>query len=503
MPVILGLAVFLVLVRLAAYDEPIEWDIGTYMTVGREMLAGERLYDQVWADVKPPGVYVTFAAMQAVAGDGFLAVYLLSVIAAVVTLAGIYYAASVAGPLAGALGATFWAAMCFDPGMGANLPNTEVFINAAVAWAFALWVRGDVASANRSWGRWSGIALLFFLASTYKQVALAPAICLGLVELVATRALARVLVMAAVGVLAWAALFGYFGATGRGWIAWQTLAVSSGVYGGSQVQNLIDSLKIGQGLPRQLAYTLPAAALAVIGAVMRKDAAPRRAWLLLAALVVGTHLAVALPGQFFPHYHQLWFVPLSIGAGWGAAALSKLPQPRGRALARVGVALAALAVLYPQLTWLPLSGEERARRKYGDFFVYANRALGDVNELLQPGETFYTWSDEAYAYPLTRRRLPAAGLWKLQTLTGPLAGWITQHTLDDLERNPPELFIHYGDPSLFPDHPIAAWSLAHYDPLPGENVKHFPLYFYVRRGGTLERRLAHSPATTSAPSPAP
>ena len=101
------------------------------------MLSGERLYDDIWADVKPPAVYVTFAAVQAFAGDGFLHVYLLSVIAAIVTMLGVYHAASIAGPLAGTFAATFWAAMCFDPGMGGNLPNTEVFINARVAWAFA------------------------------------------------------------------------------------------------------------------------------------------------------------------------------------------------------------------------------------------------------------------------------------------------------------------------------------------------------------------------------
>jgi hypothetical protein len=216
---------------------------------------------------------------------------------------------------------------------------------------------------------------------------------------------------------------------------------------------------------------------------------------MLAALAVGTHLAVALPGQFFPHYHQYWFVPLSIGAGWGAAALWKLDRPRVRRLARVGVILAALVVIFPQLTWLPLSGPQRAQRKYGDMFMYANAAFRDADRLLRPSETFYAWTDEAYGYVLARRRPPAAGLWKLQMTSGPLAGWITRRTLADLERDPPELFIHYGLPSEFVDHPIARWSLAHYDPLPGENRKHFPLYFYVRRGGALERRLAEAPAT--------
>ena len=495
---LLILSVALILLRLASYDEPIEWDVGTYTVIAREILGGERLYDDIWADVKPPAVYVTFAAMQAIAGDGFLHVYLLSVTAAIVTMLGVYYAAAVAGPLAGIFAAIFWAVMCFDPGMGGDVPNTEVFINAAIAWALGLWLRAE-AAPRESWLRWIGIGLLFFVASTYKQVAIVPTIFLAIVEIVAppagesrTRAMTRVVVMVAVGVIGWGLLFGYFALTDRGWIAWQTMVVSPRAYGGNQVRNLIDSFVIGKGLPRQLAFSLSAAALTLIGAFMGTLAAPRRAWLLLAALAVGTHLAVALPGQFFPHYHQYWFVPLSIGAGWGAAALWTMHDERGRPLARVAVVLAAVVVIFPQLTWLPLSGRERAQRKYGDFFMYANDAFRDVDRLLLPDETFYAWTDEAYGYVIARRRVPAAGLWKLQTTSGPLADWITQRTLADLERNPPELFIHYGSPSEFADHPIAKWSLAHYDPLPGENRKHFPLYFYVRRGGALERRLAEA-----------
>lgn len=147
--VLLALALFLILARIPSYAEPLEWDLGMYVTIAREMLEGERLYADAW-DMKPPAIFATFAAMQFAVGDGFLPLYLLSVTAAVVTMLGVYRAASVAGKSAGLWAAAFWAAMCFDPLTGADRPNTEVFINAAVAWAFALWIEASVGDTVHS-----------------------------------------------------------------------------------------------------------------------------------------------------------------------------------------------------------------------------------------------------------------------------------------------------------------------------------------------------------------
>jgi hypothetical protein len=191
------------------------------------------------------------------------------------------------------------------------------------------------------------IAVLLALASTYKQVAAAPAVCMGIAELVfpppneARRRVAmRLAVMACVALASWAALIGYFAATGRGWLIWQTLFVYPRAYAGSMSANLLASFAIGKGISPYLAYTLPAVALTLIAIAMRTKAAPREAWALFAGLVIGTHLAIALPGAWQPHYQQLWFVPLSIGAGWAlrcspnctacGRARSRSPRRRSR-----------------------------------------------------------------------------------------------------------------------------------------------------------------------------
>src|SRR5262245_56859194 len=95
--VLAALSVFLLVARIPAYREPIEWDVGTYSVIANEILHGERLYADVW-DMKPPAIFATYALAQLVGcGEGFFSVYLLSVTAAIVTMLGVYRAASVAG----------------------------------------------------------------------------------------------------------------------------------------------------------------------------------------------------------------------------------------------------------------------------------------------------------------------------------------------------------------------------------------------------------------------
>jgi 4-amino-4-deoxy-L-arabinose transferase-like glycosyltransferase len=482
--VLLILSILLIVARLRSYDEPPEWDIGTYQAIAREMLNGERLYADAW-DVKPPGIFVTFATTQFFTGDGALPVYLLSVAMAIVTMFGVYSAASVAGRAAGMWAALFWAAMCFEPWTGGNLPNTEVFINACSAWAFAIWLRSR--GTELSWRRAAAIGLLFAVASLYKQVAIVIPTCIGVaflgtaVRATLARHAAKLFAAAAIVVLIWSAVLAYFAATGRGWLAWQTFFVAPRAYSGSMIGNLAASILPQNMVSKYLIFALPAMALTIIGAFGGERAAPRRAWALFAGLVVGTHLAVALPGQFHGHYYQLWFVPLAIGAGWGAAALPKRVGARRTGLAYAVGLLALLAMIVPQASWYALSGREWARRKYGDFFIAAQDSFRAVDRMLPKDETFYTWSDEAYAYALIHRRPPATALWKMHTTTGPLADWLTRRTLADLQKNPPAMIILYGEPPGPTEHPILEWTRQHYELMPDERREYFPLTLYVRR----------------------
>ena len=149
----------------------------------------------------------------------------------------------------------------------------------------------------------------------------------------------------------------------------------------------------------------------------------------------------------------------------------------------------------PQVAWLGLSGSERALRKRPIMYTWSADACRAADAMLLPGETYYAWNDASFGYAITNRRAPAAGLWKTHMVGWPLSDWLTQRTLEDLEREPPELFI-YWSPLEPADHPIARWALAHYDPLPEVSRANFPHGFMVRRGGALQRRLTNRTATT-------
>ena len=128
-------------IRLFSFNAPPEWDIGTYLVVGHELNTGGRLYADVF-DTKPPAVFATYALAERITGYSQGEIYFLSVVASIVTMLGIYAAASTQDRAAGLWAALFWTCICFEPVCGADLPNTEVFINAAIVWAVALLMGG-------------------------------------------------------------------------------------------------------------------------------------------------------------------------------------------------------------------------------------------------------------------------------------------------------------------------------------------------------------------------
>jgi len=60
-----------------------------HLAVGHELNCGEKLYSDVF-DTKPPGVFATYALAERVTGYNQVQIYLLSVVAAIVTLLGVY-----------------------------------------------------------------------------------------------------------------------------------------------------------------------------------------------------------------------------------------------------------------------------------------------------------------------------------------------------------------------------------------------------------------------------
>ena len=343
------------------------------------------------------------------------------------------------------------------------------------------------------------VGALFVVASFYKQVAVAPAVVIAIAHVLwppegVTRrgAIAQGLVIGLTGMLAWAALFGYFALTGRAWLFAQTMFVHPRWYQGDVIANLAASLAPANLFGPDVRSLLPLALAALLALLPRSAGAPRRPGRLLAAAAVGTHLAVAWPGQFHDHYYQLWLPVLCVAAGWGVVRLGSLSRMPNRWLARALGAVLAAALLWPQVSWFTLSPDARAERKHGGMFARALRDGREVASLMLPGETLYTWSDEAWLYHVARRRVPAAGLWKSHTLEGPLAQWLARRTVEDLERNPPDFFVDWATIDSPADHPIRHWFETRYTPLVDGKTR-WPFVVYVRDGSDAQRRLSRRP----------
>ena len=167
---LLGLSCFIALARFHTYNEPLEHDITATAVIANEMRAGRPYYSDVWEN-KPPALYLAHIAGQYLFGYGRGYLYALNVSLAVVSLFGVYVAASSLGMgrTAGLWAAAFWTLISGDLDLQANQPNTEAFLNAPLIWAFALLLSLRPSATNRSrLLRVLSIGCLLALASFYK-----------------------------------------------------------------------------------------------------------------------------------------------------------------------------------------------------------------------------------------------------------------------------------------------------------------------------------------------
>jgi hypothetical protein len=490
---LLGLALVIALARLHTWDEPLERDITGMAVIGQALRDGDALYSGIW-DHKPPAAAVTHAAAITAVGFGRRAIYLLGVVTAVVVLVGVYTAGAAAGgSAAGLWAAAFWTVLAGDLWLQANQPNVEAFLNACLVWVFALLLRPD---GPTPWWRFAGAGTAVALASLFKTVAVASIAPLALLLVVwpaggqRRRALAGVGLMLAIGALTWGLVVGYFAATGRLAAFVEAVFTYNRFYAGSLWTNLGRGAHPTFLFHPTLVSLLPVAALAAMGAARGLMTGPRRRWVLLGALAVGTMVAVALPGRFYPHYYQLWIPVLTIGAGWAAAELGRVGP---RVLGPLAGAAALLFLVVFQLPLYELPPDDWSRAKYrSDIFVAERDLARELRTLLLPGETFYEFGAETGLYFETGQRPLSGAFYAYPLLSGPVAGALTARAIADLERRPPELFVVVDWVLGATTHPLRQWTQTRYRPAPGE-PRRGPFLLLVRRGSALEARLEAAP----------
>ena len=439
-------AVAIAALRLRTYEEPLEPDLAVYMIVGHVINQGGMAYDDAF-EIKPPGIFMIYAAAEWLVGYGEREVYLLGVVAAILTLGGVYAAGAACGRAAGLWAAAFWTILCSAPTLQANQPNTEVFINVCVVWALALLLRAGESSGGVA--RALAAGALFAFGSLIKQLVVIDAALLSLAYVAfcdglpggRRRAIRDVAIMVAVGALSWLSVLAYFAAAGRFELFWITTFINSRAYAGNPLFNLFRYVREARFFPRFLWFTGPVMGLVLLGAVIRRRPPSWRQWALYLAALVAIQIKIALNGTgFLPHYYQYWLPMLAIGAGWAAGA--NLPDPRrfpARIMPAVGP-LVFIVLLLQQGSYYLLPADEWSRLKYGTT-VIEGRDLGRAcGEVLRPGESLYVHSATVQAYHYAGR-FPPSLMPSVDCLndTWPVSRIILERHLAALRKAPPDL----------------------------------------------------------------
>jgi hypothetical protein len=249
-------------------------------------------------------------------------------------------------------------------------------------------------------------------------------------------------------------------------------------------------------IPTFLEFLAPLMLLTILG-VGNGCKIQRPQTLTLAGCLLGTFLAVSIPGKFYPHYYQLYLPVLAVGAGWGIVTVANAWQ-RWAMSQMIGV-LTLLLLLCHIIPDCERSGRTWSQLKYpGDNFIEFERCGHAVNQMLKPDECLYIWGVDPSVYYYSDRR-PASGIfWADRLLYGPSKSWATQKVLADLEKTQPSLILIEEKENLIPsldhatpDHPVYKWISAHYVETPKARFsKCFSVY--LRHDSALAGRLANN-----------
>ncbi len=502
--VLLALSGLMAFARLHTFHEALEIDQTIYAVIAHEMKAGRALYADLW-DHKPPAIFLTYAAGEAICGYGPRSIYFLGLAASVLTLIGVYAAGSAHpwGRAAGLWAAALWAVASGDLYLEADQPNTEDFINPCLIGAFALWVWGR----EKPWGlgRTVLIGVLFALASLYKHVVVIIPLILACVHVALPpggptrrkQALRQMALVAIVGAVAWAIVGAYFVLRGESRAFLDAVFRFNRAYAGNPLRNILAvTAPIHWVNPRQVMARL-AIVLAGVVFIFGWMRGPARLWVLWGALALGVHAAVAAPGKLFPHYFQLWLPAGAVGIAWLAGSVREVGRPMAGRLAHLVCAVIVGTIVVARMAEYALPADRWIEVKYARYDPHWAEAYAEardvgrrMDEILRPKETFYVWGHVALPYYESRRHPPSGVLYDGPILDGPLQETLTERLLADLEVARPELIVDVTP--LWADearnrHPVRRYWEARYRPLAGEKP-YRAVRLYMRRGGALEAR---------------
>ncbi len=439
-------AVILVAFRLHAFGGPLETDECNYAYIGSRLLAGDRLYVDVW-DHQPPGIFVLFAGLIALVGDSETAIRLFALLWSLATLVLVYRVARRGlRPGAAWFAALLFAMASSDPGMAGEGANREIYMNALVVGSVACLMRATLARVLLA-------GVLLGLASTMKTVVaaqwLALLIALWIGQARGGRgAILRVarmtLALAAGPALIWIAVAEYFAVTDRFAVFYDAVFTYNLTYSQMTSGPLARFAEFFvAGRPSSWAVFRTALPLWLAGGaglviavvtLRRRD----RAWsALVLALALGSFMAACLPRQFWPHYYLLMLPSLVI---LSAAATNALPARPAKGYA--GVLIATL-LLTQGLFYLLAPADLIGVQRYKMRMLWARDQARRLAAVTEPTDSVFVWGNaDAGIYYYSQRRC-ATRYTMIGSLLGEDAAARRRQSLliDDLTRNRPRVIV--------------------------------------------------------------
>lgn len=483
---LLVFSAFIAVDRVAVPQVPFNVDPASYAVIGHEILQGQSLYTDMW-DHKPPAIFIAYGAAELLLGYSPQTLVALNFFVSLVTLFGIYYAgkAGRGGIVSGLLAAALWVIFSATFQSEGRDANTEPFLNACMIWAFALLAAHRKAGLPRKTA--IIIGLLFVLGSFFKPIVVAIALFLMCAHVIFSadrkRAFGDALLIGSIGVTGWIALFGYFAATSRLGIFYDTIVSYNRFYSGDMWANLVAPLRHQAELIPD--FMNPLALFAVVGTIFALINNRRQAALLV-AFIGSSWIAIALPGRFSVHYFQLWLPPLIVAASWAGGFFAVSRGLRLRLVSYAAGAALFATLLFNQSTVY----QTVLANEWTPFIPLLNAgdaAAAKINTLLAKDETFFSWGNTPTLYLLTGRRPPTPVLFQLHFEESPVSEKLIKRVKEDMERNRPELLIvESGRP------PVPDWMAKDYEPMPiyQDNDTYT---FFVRRGGRLASQINSTP----------
>ncbi|HUU85499.1 MAG TPA: glycosyltransferase family 39 protein [Phycisphaerae bacterium] len=471
--------VVLVAFRLHAFDLPLETDECNYIYTGARLLEGDRLYVDVW-DHQPPGVFWLFAGVISVFGDQPEVFRRLVTVVSVVVLGLIWVVVRrTVGAGAAALAALLFAICNADPGMAGEGCNREIFMNAFAVGALGLLVRG------RHPGRRDLLlaGLLLGLGSTIKTVMAAQWALLAVWVLVSAwqsaghgqriaRAAGAVALFAAGPAAVWVAVFGYFALAGRLGPFYEAAFTFNLVYSdvaASYWQRFVDFFRAPV---HQYVFTstwplwIAAGSAAVALAVSRRGKRSGEAGGAVVCYLVGSYLAVCLPGQFWPHYYYLMLPPLVIVLGTGIGHFASPPRSarsarlgRWIALGVAGLVIASMLVMQTR-HYLLVPTLRITDQRYDSRDLWGRAQGENVARVTEPADTILVYAQDVGVYYYSGRRA-ATRYTMVRALEEQYPGYENRRALllEEVKANRPRLALMIDEP--FPA--LYEYLMAHYE----------------------------------------